>query len=282
MATMPTRGRARLLTITVVLAVIFAMAGAVPAQESEEATGEPLEFPATQTINDDLHVVGKVTTQGNLGVGTTSPIEDITIFGLTPGILFKDLIDPIEGTTFDWHQLADSVYFGIFNSNTPVGGGQPIVKIDPGAPAHALELRNAENFMSQPLRVSDSAGAVAKQKVFELQNNGAPLFFFTNSATGDQFQFSMNPNGDFIVSALGTGGPEFQVKKNGTVVMGPGPANTFVLDPAGNLTIAGTLTTAGGTLGAGDGALLEQVAALEARLAELESTLETLTAGDNG
>ena len=49
-------------------------------------------------------------------------------------------------------------------------------------------------------------------------------------------------NGPFQVSLVGTGGPEFRIMPNGRVLIGPGSANVFDLQPNGNLTIDGALT----------------------------------------
>ncbi len=123
-------------------------------------------------------------------------------------------------------------------SQEQVTGGR--VGIGTSDPQQSLHVTGSSG--DTRLFVQETSPTDANRVLFELANTGAPQFFFTNSSTGDQFQFSMNPRGDFIVSALGTGGPELIVHKDGRVRIGPGPASTFILDTSGNLTIDGTLT----------------------------------------
>ena len=66
-----------------------------------------------------------------------------------------------------------------------------------------------------------------------------------NSNTGQEWTFAMDSQDNFIFSRIGTGGSEFKVYKTGRVVMGPGGAEAFDLQPNGDLEISGNLTANG-------------------------------------
>lgn len=78
--------------------------------------------------------------------------------------------------------------------------------------------------------------------MFKLINNGGSRFTFTDTSLGSVWTFNSNSLGEFAISLNGTGGSEFKVKQSGSIVMGPGGANSFVLQPSGDLEIAGALS----------------------------------------
>jgi hypothetical protein len=124
------------------------------------------------------------------------------------------------------HVLGDVQIDGEISSNTPAEAALHVLRND----------GTAQVF------VQEQSSTVQKRFLLGLENNGAPGFFFINSDSGDQWQFSQDSRGYFIVSLAGTGGSEFKVCKDGRVVMGPGGSASFDLRPSGNLIIAGTLT----------------------------------------
>ena len=114
------------------------------------------------------------------------------------------------------------------------------VGIGTDTPSDLLHVSRSDG--TTKVLVDENSATVTKRFMFELENNGAPGFIFTNSASGDTWQFAQTAVGDFTVSLIGTGGSELQVNKDGRVTMGPGATQTFNLAPNGNLTINGTLT----------------------------------------
>lgn len=90
--------------------------------------------------------------------------------------------------------------------------------------------------------VEDNAGTTGVRAQFEARNNGANLFRFRNTATGDVWFFGGGSADSLIIEKNASGGGKLQVFADGTTRIGPKPAVVFDLTPSGNLTIDGTLT----------------------------------------
>jgi Chaperone of endosialidase len=109
-------------------------------------------------------------------------------------------------------------------------------------PATSLDVFGVDAQSRNRIRVHNSGTTNVNRTMFELINdNGGAQFFLTSTSLGRSWQFS-NTDVGFIASLVGSGGSEFTIRPDGTVLMGPGPATTFNLTPTGNLTISGMLT----------------------------------------
>jgi hypothetical protein len=94
------------------------------------------------------------------------------------------------------------------------------------------------------LNVMDNTGTTAARPLLLLSNLGPVGFNMENRATSDIWRFAAQTTG-FRISLGGSGGPEFEVGNDGTLLVGPGATTNLILDASGNLDITGTLTTAG-------------------------------------
>ena len=116
------------------------------------------------------------------------------------------------------------------------------VGVGTATPTTSLNVVGVDAQAVNRIRVQNSNANVTNRTMFELINdNGGTQFFLTSGSLGTSWQFSNTAIG-FIASLVGTGGSEFTVQADGTVIMGPGASTSFTLDPSGNLTIGGILT----------------------------------------
>lgn len=123
----------------------------------------------------------------------------------------------------------------LFVENDRVGIGTDT----PRAPLDVIE-----NDGSARILVEEQAGTAASRTLFELINRGSVRFIFRNSDSGASYEMSSLAD-NFVLSLVGSGGPELIVRSNGSVTMGPGGAANFDLDGVGNLDIAGDFTANG-------------------------------------
>lgn len=88
--------------------------------------------------------------------------------------------------------------------------------------------------------VRDNGGSLLQ--LLQLENNGDPSFVLRDSSSGNATEFRLlGPSDTFSVNHVGTGGAEFRITRAGQMIVGPAGAQSLVLAPNGNLTIAGTL-----------------------------------------
>ncbi|MDA3895396.1 MAG: hypothetical protein PF482_04515 [Desulfobacteraceae bacterium] len=181
-----------------------------------------------------------------LGIGTTTPAQEIHIVSSSPEIrldgstiwdieagddLRFNLTDDGSGSTFN-----DFLTLENDESATYIKG----VGIFEGNPEARLHVSSPGNDGTAKLLVKEENSTQANRFLFELDNYGSPLFKFTDSSRLNSFQFSLLDYG-FVISRLDTGGAEFLIQNNGRIIMGPGGDHNFDLGTTGNLTIAGTL-----------------------------------------
>ncbi len=107
----------------------------------------------------------------------------------------------------------------------------PNGKVGIGTATPAYPLHVVTNDGSARIRVEDTSSTLAPRTLFEVSNYGRARFTFENRAAPPGFTgyyFDVLNSGSFIIGRSGSG------------------IGQFVLDGVGNLTITGTLTTAGG------------------------------------
>ena len=200
---------------------------------------------------------------GNLGVGTTTPSQRVTVNGTigfengtTPllmnsegcctfgnrmvwahnplddewGLYYNDNADEmyIQRTGADANRF---VTFDFFGGSVGIGDGS----VDPQVALHVQD-EDAQ------VRVEDTSSTTERRNMFFLTNNGPPRFVFRNATSAEGWDFSMSNQNDFQMTRIGTGGPELKIQPDGRVLMGPSGSNVFDLSPSGDLTIDGTLT----------------------------------------
>lgn len=109
----------------------------------------------------------------------------------------------------------------LFVKNNKVGIG-----VDP--PTELLHVKSTAGGSNTLALVENTVG------------NGRVGSRFKNPVSS--WDFRTDGLGDFIFDESSSAGQEVKIRKNGTVIMGPGGTNKFNLSPTGNLTITGTLT----------------------------------------
>jgi hypothetical protein len=169
-----------------------------------------------------------VDSDGNIGLGTSTPSTDLHLAASSPTIRFQDTDDEQF-----WDIVASNLSFRVFNASTGIipllvkPGGD--VGIGSTAPFAALHLRRANG--TAKLLVEEASAAQASRTLFQLQNNGEPKFGFKNTAFPQSWEFFASVG--FAVNEISNPGLE------------------FVLGPTGNLAITGSLTTGGPSCGGG-------------------------------
>lgn len=123
----------------------------------------------------------------------------------------------------------------LFVENDKVGIGIEV----PRAPLDVVASDGTARIL-----VEETNASAVNRTLFELINRGSVRFIFRNVDTGVSYEMSSLAN-NFVLSRVGTGGPELIVRANGSVTMGPGGAANFDMDTVGNVTIAGDLTADG-------------------------------------
>lgn len=197
-----------------------------------------------------------VDSDGHVGLGTSTPAALIhAVSGESPALRLDQ--DGSEGMDLQaWDLVGNDDFFSV---RDVTGGGLEPLRIQPGAPTGALNvsslgavglgvsnpqapvhLQRADG--SAQVLVRETNATATPRTLFALENNGAVRFNFVNTATGDDWFFSQDGLGRYIISLVGTGGPEMLIAQNGRVLMGPGPSSVFDLSPTGDLAISGTLT----------------------------------------
>jgi hypothetical protein len=193
---------------------------------------------------------------GRVGLGTSTPVVELHIRDSdTPTVRLEQ--DSSGGWAAQtWDVAGNESNFFIRDATN---GSKLPFRIQPGTPSSTLCLKSDGDVgigtwsPGAPLHVSRSDGTagiiveenssiVERRHLLELRNNGAPGFVFLNTSSGDEWRFSQNADGDFVISLSASGGPEMKIWKSGAVRLGPGGVKTFHLSETGNLEIAGTLT----------------------------------------
>lgn len=120
------------------------------------------------------------------------------------------------------------------------------VGIGTHAPAKGLHISRDDG--KGAIRITESVANTQKRFLLQLENNGAPGMNFTDTSSGNGWQFAQTNSGGFTVSRLGAGGQDFFISDAGRVRMGPGSTTNFDLQTGGDLIIPNGSVTANGVL----------------------------------
>ena len=105
---------------------------------------------------------------------------------------------------------------------TPTGE----VGVGTAVPMASLSVERSDG--SAKVLVEENTATTAKRTLMELINNGAPSMQYTNTNSGSIWQLNPDAADNFIISQLGTGGPEVQIRKT-----------------TGNMVVRGTVSSQG-------------------------------------
>lgn len=166
---------------------------------------------------------------GRVGLGTSTPYTEIhSVDGDTPTVRLQQ--DGSSGfAAQSWDLAGNETNF--FVRDVTSGSTLPF-RIQPGAPTSSIHIKSTGDVglgtsaPSGSLEISRSTGAAADMLV--LTNNAPTRIYMNNTASASDWRFNSANNGNFRI-ADGDSNIELE------------------LEPNGDLTISGTLTTAGST-----------------------------------
>jgi hypothetical protein len=183
-----------------------------------------------------------VESDGDVGIGTSNPVLDLHIVtGNSPAIRLDQ--DGSSGFAPQvWDIAGNETSFFVRDAT---GGSTLPFRIRPGAPSNSIfldadgDVGLGSGSPSRPLHILGSSGnegiliedtgaAVEEHAdMLVLQARGGQGFQLIDSTNGDNWVFTQNVNGRFVINSSETAGNEFLFNQNG------------------NLTISGTITTSG-------------------------------------
>ncbi len=160
--------------------------------------------------------------------------------------------------------LADDIIgIGEIYGGSPVGKSFFYGDVGIGTDTPSASLHVRRNNGTARVRVQEASTTNASRTLFELVNNGGTFFTVRNTNAGSTWSFSVSSSGNFQVDNPTIGaGAEMVFFNSGSVRMGPGGTQRFLLDAAGNLAITGNLT-ANGMLYPSDRNLKENIAPVD-------------------
>ncbi|MDJ0825026.1 MAG: hypothetical protein QNJ16_05925 [Rhodobacter sp.] len=184
-----------------------------------------------------------VDSQGDVGLGTTTPALDIDIkTGDTPSVRLQQ--DGTSGfTPQTWDMAGNEVGFFIRDAT---GGSQLPFRILVGAPSQALLIDgdgdvglSAGTNPEAPLHVERN---VTGANVFVEDSDGTTEIVMDDGSSGDDFKMQLRDDIDaFSLTFAGTGGAEMVIAKTGDVTIG-----------MGDLAVSGSISSGGMTLNVPD------------------------------
>ncbi|MDQ2092204.1 hypothetical protein [Marimonas arenosa] len=187
---------------------------------------------------------------GYVGVGTQMPFKHLHIVdGYRPTIRFEQ-DGSLGETPATWDILT---YENAFIVKDATNAKNPFV-IESNAPEYSLYVHrdrkigfgtgspeaslHIHGYLGKAqVLVHEVSSTTAPRPLLSLQNNGRPEILLGNTDTNGEWSFGAGTNFILKQGPVGT----------------PGSAKTrlFMIDPAGNATLSGTLTTGGSTCGGG-------------------------------
>jgi hypothetical protein len=185
-----------------------------------------------------------ISDSGQIGFGTSLPMEDLHIVNNSSPTLRLEYNGFV---THAWDISAGGTSFVIQDDTT---GTFPF-RIETAAPSGSLWVNSSGNiavgggFPSAALHLErdngtarilvEETGAIGAQELFQMKSNGGSYFTMSNTASGRDWFFTHENNlrGRFIITSS------------------TNPSEGLFLDPDGDMSIGGTLTTGGGTCGGG-------------------------------
>ncbi len=171
-----------------------------------------------------------------VGIGTTTPLDDLEIQSVSPGILFDDL----SVLSTDWYAGNRAADFIFSTEDNGTGGPADTVVMTLDAetgfvgmgaattPTSPLHLASAAG--NAKILVEETNGTQAARSLFEIKNKGNPEFRMTNTGNNNSWVFSAGLR--FVIKST-TG------------------ARVATINSAGEMRILGSIFTAGGTCGGG-------------------------------
>lgn len=167
----------------------------------------------------------------NVGIGTTSPGEELHIVDGGPFLLLED--SSTAQQVFVGHQsgpflIGTSTISPAFEIDPTVPNGITMnasgnVGLGTDAPIASLNLIRTNG--TAKVLVQEQSGTTAARELFKLSNNGGPFFIFENTDIGQSYSFAMGATGHFLLSHQQTAGVQMR------------------LTPAGDMTITGNYLT---------------------------------------
>ncbi len=181
---------------------------------------------------------------GRIGFGTSTPVASAHFkFGNTPTVRLEQ--DGSEGfTPQTWDLAGNEANFFIRDATN---GSNLVFRILPRAPANSLYIKDNGNIGfgtaspessvhvlrtdgSAQLLIEETSSTASARTLLQMENNGSVRLSMVNTAMVagvGTWNLDVRETGDFVISGVGTGGNELLIEENGDV------------------TIRGSLTTAG-------------------------------------
>ena len=196
----------------------------------------------------DLHAAGNITTNGQFGLGTTSPATPLHVLRSTGAVTTLLQLENDNGARIRFENSMNDTQDWLLTSN-PHGfsiseefsGGTEFLLDNAGNLTLRGTLTANGNVGIGPatpetrLHISETAAPVAERVLVTLANNGGAQLEFRDTTTGVEWETgSRNGNNDFEITRAGSGGVE------------------LLIDAVTNdVTIRGSIITSGGLCGDG-------------------------------
>lgn len=206
---------------------------------AQALTGDTLDLTSVATIG------GRITSDA---VNTRRVEFEHTSAPETFAVSSLDSLSGLHGGGVGLSNTDADFPFWVFNTaeNQTLsvrGEGVGIGTYDANFPLHIKGTDSVGPFQNARIAVDNGSRSTTEiRTMFRLINNGGSRFTFTDTSLGSVWTFNSNSDGDFAISLNGTGGSEFKVRQSGSIEMGSGGSDSFVLDPSGDLAIAGALS----------------------------------------
>ncbi|MDJ0630811.1 MAG: hypothetical protein QNJ44_21320 [Rhodobacter sp.] len=172
-----------------------------------------------------------VDSQGDLGLGTTTPATDIDIkIGDTPTVRLQQ--DGTSGFTPQTWDVAGNEA-GFFIRDATSGSTLPFRIITGGAPSQSLvigdegdismgagtnpdEKLHIESSSEPSIKLEDTGGSIV-QIDSEAGGDTVPRVLFNNATAGTEWEIAASDTDTFRISRIGTGVGEFRVDASGNI-----------------------------------------------------------------